>query len=56
MFQPNFRGSSGYGHEFEMASIEGWGQAMQDDLQDATKWLIDQNIIDSKRVCIAGAS
>jgi dipeptidyl aminopeptidase/acylaminoacyl peptidase len=56
VFQPNFRGSSGYGYEFEMASIEGWGQAMQDDLQDASKWLIEQNIIDPKKVCIAGAS
>lgn len=24
VFQPNFRGSSGYGYEFEMASIKGW--------------------------------
>lgn len=56
VFQPNFRGSSGYGYEFEMASIEGWGQAMQDDLQDASNWLIKQNIVDPKKVCIAGAS
>lgn len=56
VFQPNFRGSSGYGYDFEMASIEGWGQAMQDDLQDASKWLIEQNIIDPNKVCIAGAS
>jgi len=56
VFQPNFRGSSGYGYEFEMASIEGWGQAMQDDLQDAAKWLEAQNIINPKKVCIAGAS
>ena len=56
VFQPNFRGSSGYGYEFEMASIEGWGQAMQDDLQDASQWLIEQKIIDPKKVCIAGAS
>lgn len=56
VFQPNFRGSSGYGYDFEMASIEGWGQAMQDDLQDAANWLIAQNIIDPKKVCIAGAS
>ncbi len=56
VFQPNFRGSSGYGYDFEMASIEGWGQAMQDDLQDAAKWLIAQNIIDPNKVCIGGAS
>ena len=56
VFQPNFRGSSGYGYEFEMASIEGWGKAMQDDLQDAAKWLTKQDIIDKNKVCIAGAS
>lgn len=56
VFQPNFRGSSGYGYDFEMASIEGWGKAMQDDLQDAAKWLKAQNIIDEKKICIAGAS
>ena len=56
VFQPNFRGSSGYGYDFEMAAIEGWGQAMQDDLQDATQWLIDQDIVDADRVCIGGAS
>lgn len=56
VFQPNFRGSSGYGYEFEMAAIEGWGKAMQDDLQDSANWLTEQNIIDSDKVCIAGAS
>jgi dipeptidyl aminopeptidase/acylaminoacyl peptidase len=56
VFQPNFRGSSGYGYEFEMAAIEGWGKAMQDDLQDATTWLIEQNIINPGKVCIGGAS
>lgn len=56
VFQPNFRGSSGYGYDFEMAAIEGWGKAMQDDLQDAAHWLIEQDIIDKDRVCIAGAS
>jgi dipeptidyl aminopeptidase/acylaminoacyl peptidase len=56
VFQPNFRGSSGYGYEFEMAAIEGWGKAMQDDLQDAANWLTEQNIIDNDKVCIAGAS
>jgi dipeptidyl aminopeptidase/acylaminoacyl peptidase len=56
VFQPNFRGSSGYGYEFEMASVKGWGLAMQDDLQDATHWLIKQGLVDAKKVCIAGAS
>ncbi|WP_182440098.1 S9 family peptidase [Colwellia sp. RSH04] len=56
VLQPNFRGSSGYGYDFEMAAIEGWGKAMQNDLQDAVHWLNAQNIIDEEKVCIAGAS
>ena len=56
VLQPNFRGSSGYGYDFEMAAIKGWGKAMQDDLQDAVKWLESQNIIDKEKVCIGGAS
>jgi dipeptidyl aminopeptidase/acylaminoacyl peptidase len=56
VFQPNFRGSSGYGYDFEMASIQGWGKAMQDDLEDAAIWLKAQNIIADKKICIAGAS
>jgi dipeptidyl aminopeptidase/acylaminoacyl peptidase len=56
VFQPNFRGSAGYGYEFEMAAIKGWGKAMQDDLQDAAIWLAEQSIIDSDKVCIAGGS
>ena len=56
VFQPNFRGSSGYGYDFEMAAIEGWGKAMQDDLEDATKWLQQHANVNAKKMCIAGAS
>lgn len=56
VFQPNFRGSSGYGHNFMMKAVGGYGLEMQDDLEDAVKYLIDQKIADPKRVCIAGAS
>ncbi|WP_249118530.1 S9 family peptidase [Pseudoalteromonas sp. NEC-BIFX-2020_015] len=56
VFQPNFRGSSGYGYNFEMAAIKGWGKSMQDDLEDAAHWLNKQNIVDENKVCIAGAS
>lgn len=56
VLQPNFRGSSGYGYDFEMAAVKGWGKAMQDDLQDAVKWLEAQKLIDKDKVCIGGAS
>jgi dipeptidyl aminopeptidase/acylaminoacyl peptidase len=56
VFQPNFRGSSGYGHDFMMRAVGGYGLEMQDDLEDATRFLIDQKIADPKRICIVGAS
>ena len=56
VLQPNFRGSSGYGFEFAMESIGGWGGAMQDDLADAAFWLIENRKVDPERVCIVGGS
>jgi len=56
VFQPNFRGSSGYGYDFEMAAIKGWGKAMQDDLQDAANWLKKRKFVDTDKICIGGGS
>ena len=56
VLQPNFRGSSGYGFEFEMQSIGDWGGAMQDDLADAATWLIANHSVDSQSICILGGS
>lgn len=52
----NFRGSGGYGHEFEEAGYREWGRAMQDDVTDATRWAVEQGITDSDSVCIYGGS
>ena len=54
--KPNFRGSTGYGPEFEEAGYRQWGQAMQDDLSDAVDFLVRQGIADENRVCIGGVS
>ncbi|MCH1918240.1 alpha/beta fold hydrolase [Shewanella sp. A3A] len=56
VFQPNFRGSAGYGYDFAMKAIQKWGQEMQDDLQDAAHYLIDNHYTDGKHTCIVGAS
>ena len=56
ILEPNFRGSSGYGFDFEMASIQSWGGVMQDDLSDAALWLSKNHDIDASKVCIIGAS
>jgi dipeptidyl aminopeptidase/acylaminoacyl peptidase len=54
--QVNFRGSGGYGEEFMRAGYQQWGGKMQDDVTDATRWAIAQNIADPKRICIFGGS
>jgi dipeptidyl aminopeptidase/acylaminoacyl peptidase len=54
--QPNYRGSSGYGREWEKAADGAWGERMQDDLNDAVSYLASQGIVDPKRVCMMGWS
>ena len=56
VLQPQFRGSTGFGADFQAKGKQQWGLAMQDDVTDATKWLIDQHLADPKEICIVGAS
>jgi len=56
VFQPNFRGSGGFGMAYELSGHREWGRKMQDDLGDGVKALVDQGIVDPARVCIVGAS
>ncbi len=56
VFQPNFRGSTGYGYAFEKAGEKQWGGVMQDDVTDGTQWLISEGIADPARICIVGWS
>ncbi len=56
VIQPNYRGSAGYGYEWEAASNGNWGTRMQDDLNDAVSYLAAQGIADAHRVCMFGWS
>jgi dipeptidyl aminopeptidase/acylaminoacyl peptidase len=56
VFQPNFRGSSGYGVEFRDAGFGQWGRKMQTDISDGVAELARQGVVDPKRACIVGAS
>lgn len=56
VLQPNFRGSGGYGLEFEESGYGQWGTRMQDDMADGVKWVIDQGIADPERICVYGVS
>ena len=55
VLQMNFRGSAGYGKDFEEAGRENW-VLMLDDIEDGTRWLIDNELADPDRTCIAGWS
>ncbi|WP_235605872.1 alpha/beta hydrolase family protein [Rhodanobacter thiooxydans] len=56
VLQVNYRGSGGYGYDYEHAGWRQWGGTMQDDVTDATRWAIAQGIADPQRICIYGAS
>jgi dienelactone hydrolase len=56
VIEPEFRGSTGFGHKHFSAGWKQWGLAMQDDITDATRWAIAQKIADPQRICIAGGS
>jgi dipeptidyl aminopeptidase/acylaminoacyl peptidase len=57
VLQPNFRGSAGYGEDWEKAGHGQWGTGvMQTDLSDGVAALIKEGVADAARVCIVGAS
>lgn len=56
VLQVSFRGTTGLGWKHERASWGEFGQAMQDDLEDALLWAIREKLSDPERVCIYGAS
>jgi dipeptidyl aminopeptidase/acylaminoacyl peptidase len=58
VIQPNYRGSGGYGKEYEEAGRkkDGYGVKMQDDLNDLLKIYGDKGIVDPNRACIMGWS
>ncbi|MGQ0587757.1 MAG: alpha/beta fold hydrolase [Gammaproteobacteria bacterium] len=56
VFQPNFRGSSGFGKRFADAGKRQWGGAMQDDLTDGFEFLVKSGYADRDKACIVGFS
>ena len=56
VFQPNFRGSTGFGQDFEDAGLGEWGDKMLSDIDDGVSALVRDNKIDPARVCIVGGS
>jgi dipeptidyl aminopeptidase/acylaminoacyl peptidase len=56
VFQPNFRGSGGFGESFAAAGYGEWGRKMQSDITDGVRALNRMGWADSNRACILGGS
>ncbi|MEO1323295.1 MAG: prolyl oligopeptidase family serine peptidase [Pseudomonadota bacterium] len=56
VFQPNFRGSSGFGKAFADLGRRQWGRDMQTDIEDGFSYLVGQGFAERDQACIAGAS
>ena len=56
VFQPNFRGSSGFGKAFADKGRRQWGKAMQWDVEDGLAHLIERGLVEPGRSCVMGAS
>lgn len=56
VFQPNFRGSGGFGESFATAGHNQWGRKMQSDITEGVEALVKMGWADGKRACILGAS
>lgn len=52
----NFRGSGGFGRNFEHAGHRKWGAEIQYDIIDGVKHLISNGTVDKNNICIMGAS
>lgn len=56
VLQINYRGSTGYGRAFWEAGFKQWGRAMQDDITDGVRWLVDEKFAEPDRIGIYGIS
>jgi dienelactone hydrolase len=55
VLEPQFRGSAGFGRNWQRAGYRQWGRAMQDDIEDATQWAVDQKIAKHDAIGVLGA-
>lgn len=56
VLQMNYRGSTGYGTDFESRGNHEWGGKMLEDINDGAHWMISEGYADPERICIMGGS
>ena len=52
----NFRGSTGFGKEFQSKGFKEFGRAMQNDISDAANWLVNEGLADKDALIAMGTS
>ena len=45
-----------FGFDFIKAGLQKWGLEMQNDVEDGTRWIINEGIADKNKICIVGGS
>ncbi len=56
VLQVNYRGSGGYGVDYEKSGYSEWGRQIEEDVADAVRWAIKSGIAAPDRVCVHGVS
>jgi dipeptidyl aminopeptidase/acylaminoacyl peptidase len=56
VLQINYRGSTGYGNDYQNAGDREWGGKMQDDLVDGKRWAVSKGYAHPDKVAIMGES
>jgi len=56
VLQINFRGSGGYGKNYQTVAYQMRNSLIQHDIIDGTRWALKREDIDDKKVCIIGGS
>ena len=56
ILQVNYRGSAGYGLEFQRAGRKQWAKGIEDDIDAAVEAAMQRSEIDASRICIIGGS
>lgn len=54
VLQMNYRGSTGYGLDYSQKGFHEWGRKILEDINDGTKWMIEQGYTDPDKICTIG--
>jgi len=56
VLQVNYRGSGGFGYNYQQSGYKAWGSLVQQDILDGYQWLVKHKKAADNKVCIMGTS